>query len=216
MDEVWPVMKQLGLVLGAPVLLLVLSGTYCRDARDPREKQPAAARKQDPVKISQFYAAPPAVERGGQALLCYGVENARAVRLAPDVEPIRPAFSRCVPVTPVRTTTYTFTAEGEDGSTASKSVTLEVVKGAAVSAAAQAPSAAGPQISYFRSEPKPDLTLLCYLVQNADAVEITPNVLPRGRVFTGCVGVPNGAATYTLTAFAGGKRIQKTLSTGSE
>jgi hypothetical protein len=69
----------------------------------------------DELKIVQFYASPPQVPRGTEALLCYGVINAAAVRITPNVEPITPALSRCVSVRPEKTTEYTLTAESKTG-----------------------------------------------------------------------------------------------------
>ncbi|MGO9097044.1 MAG: hypothetical protein ACLQGV_17710 [Bryobacteraceae bacterium] len=38
------------------------------------------------VKILQFYASPSVVAKGQQAILCYGVANAKTVRLEPTTE----------------------------------------------------------------------------------------------------------------------------------
>ena len=48
------------------------------------------------LKILMFYANPPVVSRGEKTLLCYGVSNATAVRIEPNVEGVGPAISRCV------------------------------------------------------------------------------------------------------------------------
>lgn len=191
-------MKQLTLVL-----FLAVAGISCGGGGESTPKK-AASPKSEPVKIVQFYASAATVPRGEQALLCYGVENARAVRINPPVESLHPAVNRCISVTPSRTTTYTLTAEAEDGSTATKSVTLEVGKGLPA-----AEKTGGPAIVSFNTEKKPGLTLLCYQVANAESVEITPNVLPRSTVFRGCVGVaPTSPTTYTITAYGphGSKR----------
>ena len=63
---------------------------------------------------------------GGRATLCYGVLNARAVRIEPHVDGAGPALNRCVEVAPRRSTRYTLIAEGSDGSVASESLTLRV------------------------------------------------------------------------------------------
>ncbi len=55
------------------------------------------------------------------------MENARAVWLSPPRRPLSAAYSRCVEVTPAATTTYELTAEGRDGATATKRLTVTVV-----------------------------------------------------------------------------------------
>jgi hypothetical protein len=81
---------------------------------------------QSPVRITQFYAAKPAISRGEDVLLCYGVENATGVRIVPPVGQIQPALSRCVTVSPVQTTSFTLVAEDGSAKTTSQSVTVTV------------------------------------------------------------------------------------------
>jgi hypothetical protein len=76
------------------------------------------------LAIQNFYAAPGVIHRGESAKLCYGVANAKKVRLEPQSNPVWPSFSRCVDVSPSATTTYTLTIEDAAGNT--KSQTLEV------------------------------------------------------------------------------------------
>ena len=80
-----------------------------------------------PVKILQFYASVGRLLPGEKALLCYGVENARTVRIAPALPNVYPAHSRCVEIVPQQTTHYTILAEGFDGRVATQSFTLPVV-----------------------------------------------------------------------------------------
>lgn len=174
-----------------------------------REVKPAA-----PPKIVQFYVSPPAVARGERALLCYGVEDAEAVRIEPEVEPLKPSLSRCVEVTPKQTTTYTLTAEGKGGRTTA-SLSLNVDRNAVPKTAARAPAgpaeSTGPSIASFRAEkkngPGDPVTLLCYEVEGAEAVQIEPAVMPRSGALRGCLGVaPEQPTTYFLTAFGSGGR----------
>jgi len=65
------------------------------------------------------YADPASIRAGETAELCYRVSNAKSVKLDPPAEPVWPAFSRCVHVSPRKTTTYTFTAEDASGQTKS-------------------------------------------------------------------------------------------------
>jgi hypothetical protein len=78
------------------------------------------------LKILSFYASPGLIRRGEKALVCYGVANAKSVRLEPAVERVWPSTSRCFPVTPERETRYTLTAEDGAGRTATQSFVLQV------------------------------------------------------------------------------------------
>ena len=80
-----------------------------------------------PVKILSFYANVGTLPPGGKALLCYGVENARTVRISPTLPNVYPAHSRCMEIGPERTTHYTILAEGYDGNVATQSFTLPVL-----------------------------------------------------------------------------------------
>jgi hypothetical protein len=76
--------------------------------------------------ILNFYASPGEIRRGETAQLCYGVSNAKAVRLEPQSSPVWPSFSRCVDVAPKQDTTYTLTAEDAAGHTKTATVLLKV------------------------------------------------------------------------------------------
>jgi len=76
------------------------------------------------LAIQMFYASPGAIHRGESTRLCYGVANAKTVKLEPQSNPVWPSLSRCVEVAPVKTITYTLTIEDAQGNT--KSQTLEV------------------------------------------------------------------------------------------
>jgi hypothetical protein len=80
----------------------------------------------DRFDILGFYADPGSIRAGETAELCYSVSNAKSVKLEPPSEPVWPAFSRCVHVSPRKTTTYTFTAEDAAGHTKSATVKVEV------------------------------------------------------------------------------------------
>ena len=79
-----------------------------------------------PVKILQFYSSVGSIRAGEKALLCYGVENAKSVRIAPLMEGEAPSSNRCLEVSPLHTTHYTILAEGFDGHIAMQSLTLPV------------------------------------------------------------------------------------------
>jgi hypothetical protein len=80
-----------------------------------------------PVRILQFYASVGSVVMGQKAQLCYGVENAKTVRISPPVSDTYPSSNRCLEINPDRTTHYMILAEGFDGRVATQSFTLAVL-----------------------------------------------------------------------------------------
>jgi len=79
-----------------------------------------------PVKILQFYASVGLLKVGDKAQLCYGVENARSVKISPAVDDVYPSSNHCLQIGPDHTTHYTILAEGFDGRVATRSFTLPV------------------------------------------------------------------------------------------
>jgi hypothetical protein len=78
------------------------------------------------VRILRFYATTGSIALGDKAQLCYGVENAKAVRISPSIDPVLPATNRCFDIVPDHTTHYTILAVGFDGKTDHRSITLVV------------------------------------------------------------------------------------------
>jgi hypothetical protein len=76
------------------------------------------------LAIQNFYASPGTIRRGETVQLCYGVANAKTVKLEPQSNPVWPSYSRCVDVTPTKSTTYTLTIADAAGNT--RTQTLEV------------------------------------------------------------------------------------------
>jgi hypothetical protein len=76
------------------------------------------------LAIQNFYASPGEIHRGASVQICYGVANAKTVTLEPQPNPVWPSHSRCVDVTPKKTTTYTLTIADAAGNM--KTQTLEV------------------------------------------------------------------------------------------
>jgi hypothetical protein len=104
-----------------PALVCVASCT------SPAHKDSSSrSESREPVRITQFYSPKPVIGRGDSATLCYGVENAKRVSIAPEVDRIWPAFVRCISFAPTVSATYTLTAEGEDGRIASQSARIDV------------------------------------------------------------------------------------------
>ena len=79
-----------------------------------------------PVKILRFYASAGVLLNGEKAQLCYGVQNAKSVKIAPPLPGVYPSAKHCVEIGPKHTTHYTILAEGYDGRVATQSLTLAV------------------------------------------------------------------------------------------
>jgi hypothetical protein len=78
------------------------------------------------LAIQLFYATPAAIRRGESTRLCYGVANAKTVKLEPQSNPVWPSHSRCVEVAPTKTTTYTLTIVDAAGNIKSQTVEVKV------------------------------------------------------------------------------------------
>jgi hypothetical protein len=77
-------------------------------------------------KILSFYASPGLIHRGDTVDMCYGVSNAKTVKLDPPEGNVWPSANRCLQVTPKRTTTYTLTIDDGKGKTADQQLTITV------------------------------------------------------------------------------------------
>ncbi|HEY0702817.1 MAG TPA: hypothetical protein VGD60_08630 [Candidatus Acidoferrales bacterium] len=77
-------------------------------------------------KIIAFYASPGLIHRGDTVDMCYGVSNAKAVKLDPPEANVWPSANRCVQVKPKKTTTYTLTIDDGKGQTATQQLTITV------------------------------------------------------------------------------------------
>ena len=103
-----------------------------RAAQERAEKQ----HEQDRMAVGQlggkefailsFYASPKVIARGESAQLCYGVANAKSIKLEPQSQPVWPSVARCVDVSPTKSTTYTLTIEDAAGKTQSQDVEIKV------------------------------------------------------------------------------------------
>ncbi len=80
----------------------------------------------DELAIQNFYAIPAEIHRGQSVQLCYGVANAKTVKLEPQSNPVWPSYSRCVDVTPTKTRTYTLTIADAAGNTKTQSLEVKV------------------------------------------------------------------------------------------
>jgi hypothetical protein len=87
---------------------------------------PSVGGPRGPVRILKFYATTGSIALGDKAKLCYGVANAKSVRISPSSEPVEPSANRCLEIVPDRTTHYTILAEGFDGHVVTRVITLVV------------------------------------------------------------------------------------------
>jgi len=78
------------------------------------------------LAIQSFYAIPGTIRRGESLQLCYGVANAKSVKLEPQTNPVWPSYARCVDVAPTKDTTYTLTIADAAGNTKSQSLEVKV------------------------------------------------------------------------------------------
>ncbi len=81
------------------------------------------------LEIQSFSGSPGILRRGETAQLCYGVANAKTVRIdPPPKEPVWPSYARCVNVAPTKDTTYTLTVEDGKGNSKTEKLTIQVKK----------------------------------------------------------------------------------------
>lgn len=146
------------------------------------------------VRITQFYARDAQLSAGERTLLCYAVENARAVRIEPPVEQLDPSPGRCFWVAPKRTTTFKLVAQGTSGGEVSQSFTIAV-------------GAAPPRILFVqlssRKIRRGEKLTFCYGVEHAAQVRLDPLRLKLDPTARECVVLsPPETVHYTLVASA--------------
>jgi len=128
------------LILG--VLLYVSYVLYARYESNRQykqkmqERQAEQRREDDRLAVEQLggselairglYVSPRTIHRGETAQLCYDVANAKTVELDPPAGEVWPSHSRCLNISPRKTTTYTLTIKDAAGKTVSQSVELPV------------------------------------------------------------------------------------------
>jgi hypothetical protein len=78
------------------------------------------------LAIRGLYVSPLVIVPGQSAQLCYDVANAKTVRLDPPVAEVWPSHSRCINVSPKKTTLYKLSITGTNGDVLSEAVELRV------------------------------------------------------------------------------------------
>lgn len=205
--RVWVRAGWVAVGLAACFALVSLLSRHSGPQRASRPPQPPAralgtsTAGQGQVRILHFYGMPGAVERGESVSICYGVENARSVRLEPPLEPLKPHWNRCLKATPQSTTTYTLTAEGADGSRATASFTIQVLP--------PPPRVLFVEISSSQIRFGEALTI-CYGVQNATSVRLEPLGMELRPAEKECVRVyPPRTLKFTLSAHSADGRTDR-------
>jgi hypothetical protein len=109
-----------------------------RDEREGEERAKAAEAENakytvdkyggDRVKILAFSLSSGAIRAGQPVQICYGVANAKTVKIEPLVGETWPSMSRCLDAKPKSDTTYTLTVQDAAGHTDSAQLAIKVVK----------------------------------------------------------------------------------------
>ncbi|HTB93655.1 MAG TPA: hypothetical protein VK728_12550 [Candidatus Sulfotelmatobacter sp.] len=104
--------------------------------RQTKERQNEQRREEDRLAVEQLggselairglYVSPAAIHPGESAQLCYDVANAKTVTLDPPAGEVWPSHSRCLNLSPRKTTTYTLAIQDAAGKSVSQSVELRV------------------------------------------------------------------------------------------
>ena len=112
---------------------------YSRHEENAKAEADAAAKQAEAQKsandfvlqhgeltFTTFEAADGTLKPGQTTELCYGVVNAKSVKIDPPVEQIKPSIRHCMDIAPKKTTVYTITADDGAGHTKSASLTVHV------------------------------------------------------------------------------------------
>jgi hypothetical protein len=170
-------------------------------ARHPESARSAAEGSGTGLKITQFYARAGTMTDAERNLICYGVRQAKSVRLEPAVESLTPSLNRCFWVEPKQDTSYTLVAEGFHGERESAVLQIAV-------------QPAPPHIDYVavshaeirRGEP----VTVCYGVDHAKGVRLEPLGMPLPAVPKNCNRFyPRATLIYTLVAFDAAGRTDR-------
>jgi hypothetical protein len=144
------------------------------------------------VKIVQFYARAAEIVDGERNLICYGVRNARALRLEPAVENVAPSLVRCFWVEPRQDTTYRLVAQGFDGKQDEAAFEVKV---------RPAPPVFRLMAVSDKAIPRGEVVTVCYGVEHATAVRLDPIGWKLPPVAKNCIRFyPKQTLDYTLVA----------------
>lgn len=162
------------------------------------------------VKILQFYARESVITEHQSTVICYGVVNAKSVRIDPPLAGVYPALNKCTEVAPEHDTKYTLTAEGKDGQSETAAFTLVVKPDLA-----NRPRITKFQVVKHSFEEGRHYFTIDFQFENASRVTIDPPVFsaiedsaPSGQWLV----APETSTTYTLTVMdKKGRKASKQL-----
>lgn len=78
------------------------------------------------AKVLAFSASSGDIRRGQKVQLCYGVANAKTVKIDPPVGDVWPSMTRCLEIEPKKDTQYTITAQDAEGHTDTAQLAIHV------------------------------------------------------------------------------------------
>jgi hypothetical protein len=126
----------LGVFLYVSYVLLMRHESNRAYERQIKERQSEQRREDDRLAVEQLggselairglYVSPRSIHPGETAQLCYDVANAKTVTLDPPAGAVWPSHSRCLNISPRKTTTYTLTIQDAAAKTVSQAVELTV------------------------------------------------------------------------------------------
>lgn len=155
------------------------------------------------LKILNFYVPAAAAVRGEETLLCYGVLNARSVKLTPPLTDLSPSIARCVYITLDKATELTLTATGKDGLEASRSFVIGTTE--------PRPEFLFVEMSSRQTRAGQPHTI-CYGVRNAAKVKMMPTGQGLAPLAKTCLRwYPAQPARYKLVAESPGGRDEVPL-----
>ena len=125
-------------IIGVIIALLYVAWTfYSRHASDLEAQKQIAAKQEEArqrqnklifgggeIRFLNYSADSGLLKAGQTAQLCYGVVNAKTLKLDPPVEDVKPSANHCLEIAPKKTTIYTLTAG--DGAGHNKTVSLQI------------------------------------------------------------------------------------------
>jgi hypothetical protein len=168
-------------------------------ARHHRETAPGASAKGTAVKITQFYPRVWSMPDTDHNTICYGVENAKSVRLEPPIANVWPTVNRCFWAEARQDTTYKLIAEGFDGTSTSESFSIHVTP--------TPPSITFMAVSHKEIQ-KGDAVTVCYGVANTKTVKLQPINWPLPAIAKNCVRFyPPASLNYKLIATGAGGEV---------
>ena len=215
MRQVFFFVQMAAIVVVACVALVTVNRRIADRQREQQRQQPDGFAEFErayggtAVKIVQFYSREGTLFEGSTTVLCYGVANARSVRMEPPVEGVAVAINNCVEVAPEKDTRYTLTAEGNDGRTVSESFVLKVRPDPDT-----LPKITSFRIANHQIDQGRHIFSIAFAQQNGELVDIDPPAFPtlHGSPYGSFYVSPEKTTTYTLTVTGKkGRQVRRQL-----